>query len=67
MLAQPRLRDHWAQEKIRLARLLHASLAAQVYMNIVPGAACHLPFDRSFNCSTPKKGGFGDSGSIGEI
>jgi hypothetical protein len=30
-----------AKEKIRLARFLYASMAAQVYMNFVPGAACH--------------------------
>jgi hypothetical protein len=35
------LRDHWAKEKIRIARVLHASMAAQVYMNLVPGAACN--------------------------
>src|SRR5262245_8885917 len=35
------LRDHWAKEKIRLARFLYASMAAQVYMNYAPGAACH--------------------------
>jgi hypothetical protein len=37
------LRDLWEKEKIRLARILYASMAAQVYMNLMPGAACNSP------------------------